>query len=123
MRAPARGGYVEGFLVPVPEANKEAYRQLAQKAADLFREYGATRIVEAWGDDVPEGRQTDHRRAVKAEAGENVVYSWIEWPDKATRDVAWPKIMADERMQHTGDSPFDGQRMVYGGFQPIFDSE
>ena len=123
VRGPARGAYVEGFLVPVPADNKEAYRKLAQKAADVFVDYGATRVVEAWGDDVPEGKQTDHRRAVKAEANENVVYSWIEWPDKATRDAAWQKVMADERMQLAGESPFDGQRMVHGGFRSIFDSE
>jgi uncharacterized protein YbaA (DUF1428 family) len=121
VRSTNRGGYLDGFLVPVPEANKEAYRQLAQKAAEVFREHGAIRTVEAWGDDVPEGKQTDHRRAVKAEPNEQVVYSWIEWPDKATRDAAWPKIMADERLQKPGDSPFDGQRMIYAGFQSIFD--
>jgi uncharacterized protein YbaA (DUF1428 family) len=117
-----RGGYLDGFLVPVPGANKEAYRNLAQKSAKVFKEYGATRIVEAWGDDVPEGKQTDHRRAVKATVDENVVYSWVEWPDKATRDAAWPKIMQDQRMQPGKDGmPFEGQRVIYGGFQPIFD--
>ncbi len=122
VRSAARGGYFEGFLVPVPKANKEAYRQLAQKAAGVFKEYGATRIVEAWGDDVPDGKQTDHRRAVKAEPDENVVYAWIEWPDKATRDAAWPKIMADERMDPTGEMPFNAQRMIHGGFRAIFDN-
>jgi uncharacterized protein YbaA (DUF1428 family) len=117
-----RGGYVDGFLVAVPVGNKEAYRQLAQKAAEVFVSHGAVRVVEAWGNDVPDGKLTDYRRAVKAEQGEAVVYSWVEWPDKATRDAGWPKSMADERMKDEDrNPPFDGQRMVYGGFQAIFD--
>jgi uncharacterized protein YbaA (DUF1428 family) len=88
----------------------------------VFKEYGATRVVEAWGDDVPDGKVTDFKRAVKAREGENVVFSFIEWPDKATRDGAWPKIMEDERLQPDRDKmPFDGQRMFWGGFRPILD--
>jgi uncharacterized protein YbaA (DUF1428 family) len=115
-------GYTDGYVVPVPKGNKNAYREMAVKAADVFKEYGATRVVEAWGDDVPEGKVTDFRRAVKAEEGENVVFSFVEWPDKATRDAAWPKIMEDERMQPDQDKmPFDGKRMFWGGFKPILD--
>ena len=112
-------GYADGYLVPVPEGNKDAYRAMAEKAAPIFREYGATRVVEAWGDDVPDGKVTDYKRAVKAESGENVVFSFVEWPDKATRDTAWGKIMKDERMKPDGDTPFDGQRMFWGGFKPV----
>src|SRR5579859_530721 len=92
-------GYVDGFVVPVPAAKKEAYREMAAKSAAVFREYGAIRIVEAWGDDVPDGKVTDYKGAVKAAGDEQVVYSWIEWPSKEHHDAAWPKIMSDERMK------------------------
>ena len=117
-----RGGYLDGYLVPVPEGNKQAYREMAQKAADVFKEYGATRVVEAWADDVPNGKVTDYKGAVKAKDDEKVVYSWVEWPDKATRDEGWKKVMEDPRMQPDKENmPFDGQRMIYGGFMPILD--
>jgi len=116
------GAYADGFVVPVPNANRDAYRQLAEKAAGIFREYGATRVVEAWGDDVIEGKLTDFRRAVKQEQDENVVFSFIEWPDKQTRDEAWKKIMEDERMKPEGDMPFVGKRMFWGGFEKILDT-
>ena len=117
-----RGGYVDGFLVPVPAANKEAYRDLAAKAAQVFREQGATRVVEAWGDDVPEGKLTDFRRAVKVEGDEKVVYSWIEWPSREARNAGMKKAMEDPRMQPDKDAvPFDGRRMIFGGFVPILD--
>ena len=117
-----RGGYLDGYLVPVPEGNKEAYREMAQKAAQVFKEYGATRVVEAWGDDVPDGEVTDYKRAVKARKDERIVYSWVEWPDKATRVEGWKKVMEDPRMQPgQGDMPFDGKRLIYGGFVPIVD--
>jgi uncharacterized protein YbaA (DUF1428 family) len=117
-------GYADGYLLAVPAANKEAYRKMATKAADVFKEYGATRIVEAWGDDVPEGKVTDFKGAVKAKADEAIVFSWVEWPSKQARDEAWPKIMADERMKPDRENmPFDGQRMIYGGFAPILDTE
>jgi uncharacterized protein YbaA (DUF1428 family) len=118
------GGYVDGFILPVPESNREAYREMAQKASAIFLEFGAVRVVEAWGDDVPEGKITDYRRSVKQADGENVVYSWIEWPDKATRVAGWEKVMADERMKPDHDKmPFDGQRMFWGGFEVIVDSK
>jgi uncharacterized protein YbaA (DUF1428 family) len=116
-------GYADGFVLPVPEGNKEAYRAMASKAAALFEEYGASRVVEAWGKDVPEGKVTDFRRAVKAEEGENIVFSWIEWPSKQVRDEAWPKLMADERMKPDfANMPFDGKRMFWGGFETIVDT-
>ena len=117
----AGGGYTDGWVVPVPNDKREAYRALAAKMAPMFLEHGATRIVEAWGDDVQKGQVTDFFRAVKAEPEENVVFSLIEWPDKQTRDEAWAKVMADERMQPQ-DTPFDGKRMFWGGFDKLIDS-
>jgi uncharacterized protein YbaA (DUF1428 family) len=115
--------YIDGFVIPVPSGGKEAYRAMAAKAAPVFKEYGATRIVECWGDDIPEGKVTDFRGAVKAEAGENVVFSWIVWPSKAVRDEANKKIMADPRMKMEGGMPFDGKRLIWGGFELLLDSQ
>lgn len=115
-------GYADGYVLPVPHAKKDAYIKMAEKAAPVFREYGATRVVEAWGDDIKDGKVTDYKKAVKAEDGENVVFSYVGWPDKKTRDVAWEKIMKDERMQPDGEMPFDGQRMFWGGFETIVDT-
>ena len=116
------GGYTDGFVVPVPEGKRDAYRELAAKMAKVFRQHGALRVVEAIADDVPKGKVTDFYRAVKAEDGETVVFSFIEWPDKATRDEAWQKIMNDESLKPEGEMPFSGQRMFWGGFEPIFDT-
>jgi uncharacterized protein YbaA (DUF1428 family) len=118
----AGGGYTDGWVVPVQNDKREAYREQAARIAPLFREHGATRVVEAWGDDIKKGEVTDFYRAVKAEEGENVVFSLIEWPDKATRDAGWEKIMKDERMQPQGEMPFDGKRMFWGGFEKIVDT-
>lgn len=115
-----RGSYLDGYLLPVPHGNREAYSDMARKAADVILEYGALRVVEAWGDDVPEGKVTDFRRAVLAEDGEGVVFAWIEWPSRQARNEAWPKLMKDERMPGS-QMPFDGKRMVYGGFETILD--
>jgi uncharacterized protein YbaA (DUF1428 family) len=107
----------------VPEEKRQAYHDMATKAAASFKKYGAIRVVEAWGDDVRDGKVTDYRKAVNAEAGENIVFSWIEWPDKATRDAAWGQMMADPEMQPDKDEmPFDGMRMFWGGFEPIVDT-
>lgn len=117
------GFYVDGFVVPVPHVNKQAYFALAERAAAKFAEAGALRVVEAWGDDIPDGRHTDFRRAVQAQDGENVVFSWIEWPSKAARDEAWPKLMADPEMHPDHDTmPFDGKRLFWGGFDILLDS-
>ena len=114
--------YVDGFVVAVPNGNRDAYRAVAAKAWPLFKEFGATRQVECWGDDVPDGTTTDFRRAVKAEAGETVVFSWIEYPSKEVRDAASKKMQSDPRMKEMfKDMPFDGKRMIFGGFMPIFD--
>src|ERR1044072_6734990 len=118
--AGGENGYTDGFIVPVPESKREAYRAMAEKAAAVFEDYGAVRVVEAWGDDVPDGQVTDFRRAVKAEEGETVVYSWFEYPDRATRDAANEKMMSDPRMAEMGaNMPFDGKRMIVAGFAPI----
>jgi uncharacterized protein YbaA (DUF1428 family) len=121
-KADGTTGYTDGYVLPVPNDKKDAYLQMAQKAAAKFKEHGALRVVEAWGDDVPEGKVTDYKRAVKAEDNENIVYSYVEWPDKATRDAGWAKLMNDPDMQPTGDMPFDGKRMFYGGFEPLLDT-
>ena len=118
----AGGAYTDGFVVPVPQGKREAYRELAAKMAKVFRQHGAGRVIEAFSDDVGHGQVTDFYRAVKAEDGEGVVFSFIEWPDKATRDEAWGKIMADESLRPDGEMPFDGKRMFWGGFDKILDT-
>ena len=113
--------YVDGFVLAVPKANRQIYLEHARKALPLFKEYGATRQVEAWGDDVPDGKVTDFRHAVKAEPNEDIVFSWIEWPSKDVRDAGMKKMMDDPRMKAMSDMPFDGKRMIIGGFAPILD--
>jgi uncharacterized protein YbaA (DUF1428 family) len=115
--------YIDGFVVPVPAGNKDAYLKMAAKVAPIFKEFGATRMVECWGDHVPDGKVTDFKMAVKAKPGETVVFSWIVWPSKAVRDEGNKKIMADPRMQMGPDMPFDGKRMIYGGFEVILDTD
>ena len=116
------GGFVDGWIVPVPTAKRDAYREHAARNAQYFREYGALRLVEAIADDVKHGQVTDFYRAIKAEPDETIVFAFIEWPDKATRDTAWGKIMNDERMMPEGEAPFNGQRMFWGGFDKMTDS-
>lgn len=115
--------YVEGFVVAVPAANKEAYLKLAAGLAPVFKEFGATRVVECWGDDVPDGKLTDFRGAVKAKEDEVVVFSWFEYPSKEVRDAANQKMRSDPRVrpQEGETMPFDGKRMIFGGFVPILD--
>ena len=115
-------GYIDGYVLPVPAANKEAYRELAASMVPLFQEFGALRVVEAWGEDTPDGKVTDYNRATHKKDDEKVVYSWIEWPDKAPRDAGWAKMMEDERMKPPAEPPFDGKRMMWGGFAPILDT-
>ena len=117
----AGGRYVDGIVVPVPTSNRDDYTRMASANAKVFIEYGATRVIETLGDDVPHGQMTDFYRAVHAEPGETVAFSFIEWPDKAGRDQAWQKIMQDSRMQHGGNT-FDGKRMFWGGFDLVIDT-
>ena len=121
-KAAGATGYTDGYLLAVPNDKRDAYREIAQKFAGKFKNLGAVRVVEGWGDDVPEGKVTDYRRAVKAEPNENVVYSYVEWPDKETRDRAWQQMMSDPDVQSGADMPFDGKRMFWGGFRPIVDT-
>jgi len=116
--------YIDGFIIAVPSENKQKFIEHAKLADNIFTEFGATRVIECWEDDVPTGKLTDFRKAVDAKDDESVVFSWIEWPDKATRDAAMKKMMSDdfsdERMDpEKNPMPFDGKRLIYGGFTPI----
>jgi uncharacterized protein YbaA (DUF1428 family) len=112
--------YFDGFLAAVPTANKHAYIKHAEVAATLFKEHGALSIVECWGDDVPEGKVNSLHTAVMRRDDETVVFSWVTWPNKATRDAGWQILMADPRMQPDANPmPFDGSRLIYGGFEMI----
>ena len=114
--------YVDGFVFAVPNANKQAFIDYANKFDTLFMEFGATRVVECWGDDVPDGKQTDFKRAVQCKDDETVAFSWIEWPDKETRDAGMKKMMEDPRMDPKANPmPLDGARMIFGGFNPVVD--
>lgn len=119
--------YVQGFVIPVPEGKKDAYREVAEKFWPIARDYGALSQIECWEVDVKDGHTTDFRMAVKAESGEKIVFSWMAWPDKATADSAHEKMMADPRMaEQFGDGsemPFDGKRMIIGGFETLFAGE
>jgi len=115
--------YVDGFVIPVPTAKKAAYREMSERAAQVFREYGALRVVECWGDDVPDGKLTDFKRAVRTESNETVVFSWVVWPSKQARDAGNQKMHDDPRMNMTADMPFDGKRMIIGGFEVLLDTD
>ena len=110
--------YIDAFVCAVATANKQAYIDGAKMFGDVARECGATHLHEFWGDDVSDGQLTSFPMAVKLQPGETVVLSYIEWPDKATRDAANAKMMQDPRMAPQ-NMPFDGKRMIYGGFVPL----
>ena len=118
--------YIDGLILPVKAGtSSEVYAAFAGKVAPIFREHGATRVVEGWADDVPDGKLTDFRRAVQAAEGETVVFSWIEWPDKATREAGMKAVREDPRMQPGAapdPMPIDGRRMIFGGFQVVLDA-
>lgn len=115
--------FVDGFVAAIPVKNKAAYLRHASLAAEVFRDHGATRVVECWGEDVPEGEVTSFTMAVKRQPEEVVVFSWVTWPSREARDAGWAKCMADPRMADQGNPmPFDGKRMIYGGFQMVLDA-
>jgi Uncharacterized conserved protein len=116
--------YIHGFLLPVPETNREAYREMAELGATIFKSHGALAVVETWGEDVPDGKVTSFPMAVKLEENERVVFSWIVWPDKETAEIGMKKSMEDERMNAYGpdNMPFDGMRMMWGGFTTLVEA-
>ena len=115
--------YVDGFVVAVKTADREKYQRYAQAAAPVFKQYGALQVVECWGNDVPEGKVTSFPMAVQRKDDETVVFSWVTWPSKAVRDEGMKKVMEDPRFNpETNPMPFDGKRMIYGGFEVIVDA-
>ena len=115
--------YVDGFVAAVPTANKEKFIKHAQISADVLKEAGALKIVECWGDDVPEGKLTSFPMAVKKQDDETVLFSWIIWPDKETRDQGMKKMMGDPRMKEdVNPMPFDGKRIIFGGFNILLEN-
>lgn len=114
--------YVDGFVAAVPTANRQAYIEHATEAAKCFKEHGATRLVECWGDDVPQGELTSFPKAVNCGDDETVVFSWVVWPSKEARDRGMELVSTDERMSpEVNPMPFDGHRLIYGGFQMVVD--
>ena len=109
---------IDGFVASVPTGEKAAYVDYTNRVDALFVEYGATRVVDGWGYDVPHGKVTDFYRAVAAPEGETVVFGYIEWPDAEARTRGWDAVMKDERMNES-QPPFDGKRMIFGAFEAI----
>lgn len=112
--------FLDITVIPVPFANKAAYLDHSRHTTTLFKEHGAIAVTECWGDDVPDGKLTDFKKAVALKDGETVAVGWITWPDRATRDAAWDKLMQDERMMGA-EMPFDGKRMIFGGFELVME--
>lgn len=118
--------YIDGFVIACPKANRDKFIEHARMGDQVFMDMGALRVLECWADDVPHGHTTDFHRAVQATEEEDVLFSWIEWPDKATRDAAYAKMMdptnTDPRMDPARNPPpFDGKRMIFGGFSPVYE--
>ena len=111
--------YIDGFVAAVPTANRDAYRKHAEDGAVVFKEHGASKVVECWGDDVPDGKLTSFPLAVQRKADETVVFSWIVWPSKDARNAGMAKVMADDRMNPSDDMPFGMKRMIFGGFEIV----
>ncbi len=116
--------FVDGYLLAVPTASKAKFVEMANSIDGFFMDHGALRVVECWGEDVPHGKLTDFFMAVQAKDDETVVFSWVEWPDKATRDAAMASMhdmmMTDDRFDPEKNPPcFDGKRMIFGGFAPV----
>lgn len=115
--------YIDGFVAAVPTANRDAYRAHCEAMSGVIKEYGALKVVECWGDDVPDGKLTSFPMAVKKTPDETVVFSWVVWPDKATRDAGMQTMMSDPRMSpEHNPMPFDGKRLIYGGFEVIHEN-
>jgi uncharacterized protein YbaA (DUF1428 family) len=115
--------YIDGYVLPVKTGQREAYRKMAAEAAQVWKDHGATTVVEAWGDDVPDGKETSFPMAVKLADDETVVFSWIIWPSREARDAGNAKVMADPRMQPDGsEMPFGMDRIIFGGFTPIVEA-
>ncbi|MEI9993871.1 MAG: DUF1428 domain-containing protein [Rhizomicrobium sp.] len=112
--------YVAGLVIPVPEENAEAYRKWAEMSAQIFKSYGCLEVVESWEDNVPDGKQTDFRRAVAAKPGEKIVFTWQVWPDKASFYAAEDKMHEDGVLDTAGEPPFDARRLIAGCFAPVF---
>ncbi len=112
--------YIDGYVIAVPTANKDAYKALAQSAVAVFKDHGATHVAENWGDDVPEGKVTSFSMAVKRKDDESIVFSWVTWPSKEARNKGMKAVMEDPRMKMDPSTmPFDGQRMIFGGFETL----
>lgn len=114
--------YVDGFLVPVPKDKLDAYKEMARLGAEVWMEYGALSYVECVADDVPYGELTSFPRAVQTTEDEIVIFSWITYKDRASRDEINAKVMADKRLEsYMSSMPFDGKRMIFGGFQAFLE--
>lgn len=114
--------YVDGFVAAVPEENKESFVEHAKVMASVFKDYGALQVVDTWGDDVPDGEITSFPLAVQKKEGETIVFSWVIWPSKEARNAGWESSMKDPRMDSdTNPMPFDGKRLIYGGFNIVSD--
>lgn len=114
--------YIDGFVAAVPTDKKDKYIEFAKLTASIFKEHGATRVIECWGDDVPEGEITSFPKSVQCKENETVVFSWISWPSRQARDEGNEKVMADPRLNNADlEMPFDGQRLIFGGFQMVLD--
>ena len=115
--------YIDGTIAAVPTGNKDAYIEFSKKVSPIFKEHGALNVVECWGDDVPEGKTNSMYTATMCKPDETIVFSWITWPSKAVRDTGMAKVMSDPRISpETTPMPFDGQRMIIGGFETIFEA-
>ena len=114
--------YVNGFLLAVPAAKRDAYKKMAEVSWEVFRDYGCLSLRENWGVDVPDGKITSFPMAVRKEDDEVVVFSWMEWPDRETCEKAWDVMMKDPRLTEMQEMPFDGKRMMWGGFEELLDA-
>ena len=116
--------YIDGFVLAVPTANRDAYRKHAERVAPVFKEHGAVKLVQCWGDDVPDGKLTSFPMAVRKKDDETVVFCWIVWPSKQARDQGMKKVMADPRsiQPNVNPMPFDGQRLIFGGFEVLVEA-